>query len=274
MSLVSIPEAHDLWLTSLAAQGRKPSTLAINSYAVKQLVEWRGNADLTSITRFEALAYTKWLGDQFQPGGVVTRLKSLRAFANWCIAEELCESNPWLRIKINVPDDPRPTADEDQIERMLTHARKHRRDYALLILLADSGARKAEVAAVQVADIDLKAGTVTFRESKSRPRTIPMSDRCCTAIGLWLRARGVGAGSLWSVGDPYSLVKQCVKRHSAGGITPHQLRRAFAVRWLTKGLSEVSLMRHCGWSSREMITLYSRASADVIAAEEYRRFMA
>jgi len=102
---------------------------------------------------------------------------------------------------------------------------------------------------------------------------VPLTDRAVVNLARWLRQRGTGPGSLWSVTDPYSLVKAALRRHSGGSITPHALRRAFAVRWLTQGGSEVSLMRLCGWSSREMINLYSRASADVIAADEFRRLL-
>jgi integrase len=114
---------------------------------------------------------------------------------------------------------------------------------------------------------------VTFRESKSRPRTVPLTERAIVALTRWLRVRGVGSGSLWSVSDPYSLVRQATERHSRGELSPHAIRRRFAVAWLTRGGSENALMRLCGWSSREMIALYSRASADVIAEQEFRKLM-
>ena len=52
---------------------------------------------------------------------------------------------------------------------------------------------------------------------------------------------------------------------------PHAFRRAFAVRWLSNGGSELGLMRTAGWSSREMIAVYTAANADQLAQDEMRR---
>jgi hypothetical protein len=51
-----IPEAHDIWFAASGAAGRSPATIAIHRYATKQLAEWRGNPDLTTVSRFECSA--------------------------------------------------------------------------------------------------------------------------------------------------------------------------------------------------------------------------
>ena len=225
----------EIWLSALRAAGRRPKTLEIYNYALGQLKVWRGDDDLATMSRFEALAFAKHLNETFKPSGVDSRLKAIKAFYNWAITEELITENPFRRITVTIPDDPRPPASDYQIEAMLTSAKRSRRDLALLTLLVDSGARKGEIAAVTFADLDLRSGVVTFTESKSRPRTVGLNERTIMALTRWLRQRGVGSGSLWSVGDPYSLVRQAVKRHSRGQLSPHAIRRAFAVRWLTNG---------------------------------------
>jgi integrase len=273
MSSNSVP-ADALWLATLRAAGRRPKTLEGYIYSLGQCQRWRGDDDLTTLSRFEALSYAKHLTDTYKPTGVASRLKALKAFYNWLMREELATENPFRGVTVKIPDDPRPTADAAQIERMLASARRTPRDLALLTLMVDTGARKGELAAVTMGDVDLTSGTVTFRVSKSRPRTVPLSDRAVLTLGKWLRKRGTGSGSLWSVTDPYSLVRAATARHSRGELSPHKLRRAFAVSWLSRGGTETSLMRLCGWSSREMIALYSRASADVLASDEYRRLMA
>ncbi len=79
---------------------------------------------------------------------------------------------------------------------------------------------------------------------------------------------------LWAVNDPYALVRQVVRRHSRGTLTPHSVRRYFACSWLSRGGSETSLMRIAGWSSLAMTRTYVQAQADVIAADEFKRLMA
>lgn len=267
----------ELWLSTLRASGRSPKTLEIYQYALTQLSTWRGDDGITTVSRIEALNFVQHLNATYKPSGVVSRLKAIKAFFNWAIVEELVPGpSPFARITVTIPEDPQPTASSDQVEAMLAKARKsrnHRRDVALLTLLIDSGARKGEISALTVADVDLRSGVITIRQSKSMPRTVALSDRSVLALARWMRQRGVGGGSLWSVANPYLLVRQVVKRHSDGTLTAHQLRRRLAVEWLRKGGSESGLMRHCGWHSPTMIGHYSKACASELAQDEYRRLM-
>ena len=267
-----------LWLASLRSMGRSPKTIEIYSYATRQLHEWRASRDdgLETLTRLEALAFTNHLLERFEPGGVRTRIKALRAFYGFVIAEELATVNPFGRVQVTVPDEDQPVVSEEQIEAMLASAAKSRnrlRDTALIVLLVDTGARKGEIAGVLLEDVDLSSGTVRFRESKTKPRTVPLTDRAVVALRRWLRRRGTGAGSLWSVKDTYGLIKSVCLRHSGGKVTPHQARRAFAIRWLERGGSESGLMRVAGWSSSEMVRLYTRSAASRLAGDEMRRLM-
>jgi integrase len=70
------------------------------------------------------------------------------------------------------------------------------------------------------------------------------------------------------------LVNAAVQRHSNKTLRAHALRRAFAVRWLQQGGSEIGLQRIGGWSSLAMVRVYTRARADDLAADEMRRIFA
>lgn len=52
---------------------------------------------------------------------------------------------------------------------------------------------------------------------------------------------------------------------------PHQLRHAFAHRWLSSGRSETGLMKLAGWSTPAMLRRYASALADDRARLEYGR---
>lgn len=272
MSLVQHNHVED-FLSDLSALGRQPATLSHHRYVLKQAEQTEG--DLTKLTKQECRAYVRLLSSIYEPGGVKSRLKSLRAFGNWAIEEGLQTENHWRSIDVKVEDRPQLTATDAQIEQMLDACKgpNRVRDLALLSVLADTGCRKGEVAALLPSDIDLDNRLITFRVSKSQPRIVPMSARAHRNLRRWVRVRGDAKGSLWSVGDPYSLVKAVVARRSAGTLTPHSMRRAFAVRWLLNGGTESGLMRIAGWSSRGMIQTYIRASADGLAHEEFARLI-
>ena len=271
-------DAADLWLSTLKAAGRSPKTLESYLSAVNKLRSWRADQNLETLTKLEARAFVKALAEQYTPGGVQIRVRALRAFYNWLILDEIVTANPFANLKLSIPKEAHVTADDEQVDAMLDHAKRcghnARRDLAMLTLMADTGCRKGEVAALSVADFDLGSGTVRFPISKTTIRTVPLTDRAVNAMARWLRARGTGSGSVWSSEAPYLLVRQVVGRHSKGTLTPHSLRRAFACTWLSKGGSETSLMRIAGWSSLQMIQTYVRAHSDTIASDEFRRLMA
>jgi integrase len=267
-----IPPTDEIWLAALRAAGRSPATIASYRHAIGCLQQWRGTTELEDVTRAEAYGFVQWLGDNYQPGGVAIRVRSLRAYYGWLVREELIDKNPFKGITVSVPAEAKLTPSEDEIDVMLAKARGRSRDHALLMLLVDSGARKGEVAALTVNDVDLASGMVTFRVSKTVARTVPLTDRSIGALGKWLRQRGERGGSLWGVADPYSLVRAVLARYST--FTPHSLRRAAAVRALRAGISVPSIERLFGWrAGSAMLQTYVAAHADTIAHEEFARLM-
>jgi integrase len=64
------------------------------------------------------------------------------------------------------------------------------------------------------------------------------------------------------------------RRAQAAGIEdfhPHVFRHTAAQRWLSAGGSEGGLMTVAGWSRRDMLDRYTRATAADRAADEARR---
>jgi integrase len=228
-----------------------------------------GTDELSDLTRVEAFGYVQYLTDRYAPDGVASRVRSLRAFYGWLVKEELIDKNPMKGISVSVPREAKLTADEEAVSEMFASARGNRRDLAMLTLLVDSGCRKGEIAALKAEHVDLASGMVRFPVSKSMPRTVPLSERSIAALGHWMRQRGDAPGSLWAVDNPYGLVRNIVSRHSKGTLTPHALRRAFAVRALRRGVTPGSLMRLCGWTSHQVLQTYTLAAADDIAAAEF-----
>jgi site-specific recombinase XerD len=194
----TVPGAEDLWLASLKARNRSPHTLKSYRNSVEHFRAWRGPGDLTTVTRGEAMAYVAWMSERYAPGGVNIRVRSLRALYGFLVREEILDKNPFRSLSLTVPDEARLTATVEEIQAMLDRAKPHRRNHALLSMLLSTGARKNEVANLEAGDINFHDGLVTFRISKTRARTVPLSDQTLVAVTRWMRERGVGPGSLWS----------------------------------------------------------------------------
>jgi integrase len=260
------------WLAFLRASGRKPKTLVHYEHCLRGLHTFVSHP-LSMVTRAEAMAWAEHLAETHAPAGRASFIRSARAFYSWLVSEEVIDRSPFARMKINVPESVKRTPDTDVINHIISKACT-KRDRCILVMLADTGARKGEIASLLLDDIDLDHATAYLRESKTRRRPVALSHRLILALGRWLRQRGTKPGSLWDCQDPYSLIGAVVKRVSDDTLSPHDFRRAFAVRWLEGGGSEVSLQRVAGWSSSAMIRTYTAAKADEIAINEHRRFLA
>lgn len=261
------------WLVVWKATGKSPATLALYATVVRQLTDFFGKP-LASVTKLDAIAWLEDAKSRWQPGGVASRLKAIKAFWNWMIQEEVITRSPWKGLNMKVPNDPQTTATDDQVAAMLDGAT--RQEKALILTLADTGMRKDECANLELRDINIHGGTIDIRISKSRPRTVPMSDELVIAMQRWLRERGSGAGLLWQpkreAADCYSMIRTVLASRSGGAVTPHSLRRRFCIAWLLAGRSEASLARLMGWADTTMVAVYVKAAADEIAHREFRRF--
>ena len=52
-------DAAEMWLSALRAAGRSPATLANYRHAVDKLTAWRGDRDVTTLSKFEALRFVQ-----------------------------------------------------------------------------------------------------------------------------------------------------------------------------------------------------------------------
>jgi integrase/recombinase XerD len=134
------------------------------------------------------------------------------------------------------------------------------RDFAVLTLLARLGLRACEAAALELGDIDWRAGTVTVRGKGRRDEQLPLPGDAGQALAGYLRdGRPAGAASRRVFlacrapggGLSAGAVKQIVRQRSrAAGLAPfgaHRLRHTAATQMLRAGspLAEVGqVLRH------------------------------
>ena len=147
-----------------------------------------------------------------------------------------------------------------------------RRDTAVILLLVDTGMRRAECAGMTLDDVDLDQRIVWVLGKGRRPRSPPIGRKTAQALDRYLRVRDEHRLShlphLW-VGrngpmTPSGIDQVVHDRARAAGLPamhPHQLRHAFATSWLAEGGNENELMLVAGWKSRTMIDRYTKATA-------------
>ncbi len=177
-----------------------------------------------------------------------------------------------------VPETPPPVIREDEIRKLLAVCERtgfdERRDKAIILLLWDTGLRRAEIAGLRLEDVDDEHDVLLVIGKGRRPRTVPFGQKPGKALTMHIakaRSQHPEAGSEWVwLGRKGRLtdtgIAQMLRRraHEAGlgDIHPHLFRHSAAHNLMAEGMSEGDLMRIMGWRSR---TMAARSSATASA---------
>jgi site-specific recombinase XerD len=186
-----------------------------------------------------------------------------------------------------VPDQPVPVLTEDALRALLRTVDRDssfwgRRDAALLRTFIDTGARLAEVAALELDDVNLDGGTVRLLGKGRGVRFNPIGSKTVRALDRYVRVRPAhpdhALPRLWlgRQGPMTSFgVAEVVKRRAAeagiGEVHTHQLRHSAAHYLRLAGADDDSVLRLMGWRDRSMLHRYAPSSADERAHATHRR---
>jgi integrase/recombinase XerD len=285
------------WQLALRADRKSPQTLKTYGDGLRLYLTWCAAAEVEPMSRGSLRA---WVAELLDHGAAASTARSrqlaVRRFTAWLTEEGEIETDPFLGVRAPKLDQTviEPLTD-DELRRMLKActpprgadprvALRCRRDEALIRLMFETGTRAGEVVALQVADLDLSAGTATVRRGKGgKGRVVPFGPDASLALDRYLRLRRghrlADSTALWlgdrGKGFTYdALHKTLAMRANHAGIVgfhPHKLRHTAAHRWLAAGGSEGGLMAVAGWTRPDMLMRYTKAQASARAAEEAKR---
>jgi integrase/recombinase XerD len=289
-SLLDLDELLTSWLVVLRAQRKSPETLRAYRTAVTVYLAFCTEHGLPQqLTKATVIAWLASMADG-ETSTVRLRLAGLKLFARWLAAEEDFDADGILTVKAPRLDQ-RSVADlaEIDLRRMLKAcdgpSLQDKRDKAMLVMLAETGLRAAELLALDIADVDAEACTVHVVSGKGRKgRRVKFSPSCAAVLDRYARARRkagqrADTGPLWvshrgarlSYTGMVTTLKGRAKRAGVVGFHAHRLRHTAAVRWLKSGGTETGLMAHAGWESNTMIGRYAKAASEQLAAAEFDR---
>jgi len=114
----------------------------------------------------------------------------IKTFFKWCFDEELLPSNPAAKIRYpKLPKHGRiEIFSDEEVELLLKTARAtSQRDYAIILLLLDTGIRRKELVDLVLNDVNVTTGKINIREGKGRKaRQLRCGNTCRKALWHYL----------------------------------------------------------------------------------------
>jgi integrase/recombinase XerC len=201
--------------------------------------------------------------------------RSIKTFFNWLVREGTIDRSPMDRLrgprqeqKIVMP------YSKDEISGILTLCDGNRfteiRNRAMVLILLDTGLRLAELANIQIADMDLKAETIKVMGKGRKERRVRISSHVQRAVLKYAalrQKRGLESPALWVSEEGSPMVPdgvQCtlvklVRRAGVKTGSVHKFRHTFAIMFLRNGGSEFNLQYILGHTTLLMTQKYVRS---------------
>ena len=276
------------FITSLKASNRYSdgylASLETTVAMVALYAEEQGWPDVQEITTEhleEYLSYlqdrVRWFGERtyaepkkLSKGHINAQYRRLNRFFSWLVERGPSDGNPMLSISAPKLDEKTvPIITEEQMRDLLTLADPalartpaHRfrlvRDRAILYAFWDTPGRLAEIAKLQLGDVDLANGTLLVMGKGRKERRMPLGDAARSVMWDFLQERETlmpRTKALWVSeqgeallpGGICQILKRLAKRANIEDMHPHRFRHSYAINALRAGMPEQVLKIVGGW---------------------------
>jgi len=278
----------------LARTDYRPSTRKEHGDILARFADFAETAHWPPLAEMTNMQVRTWLADLNKPSARTGRPLSkarknkcgavARTFLRWAIAEGFADER--LIHNVKWPPAPKLTdsmiaVTQDDFSRLLTACDLRTwhgvRDYAILVLLYDTGIRRGELLAMVIADVESVDRAASVVSGKSGTRAVGMGVAARRAIRdyltrvryavptdhemLWITREGDPLGPR-GVGKIIDRLKKVAGIE--GRIYPHKLRHTFSTEFLRNGGNAYALQVALGHTSPIVTSNYVHlVSADV-----------
>lgn len=236
--------------------------------------------DARSVTTSDIRGWLATLSRQGdKPVTIRRKTQSLRAFYRFLHKRREVSANPAADIILAKTPSRLPAfVKESEMEKILTanevdDSYDSRLEHIIISLLYATGMRRAELAGLTDADLNLRNGEVRIFGKRRKERIVPLPLQLCHEIAEWQKTRdaenpGMSEprpllaknGKKIGAPDIYTIVKRALASTSAAKKSPHVLRHTFATGMLNNGADLNSVKEFLGHSSLATTQIYTHVS--------------
>jgi len=216
-------------------------------------------------------------------------LRNMRVFFNWLEEECIITKNPMKKVRLlRVERQAKEYMGDEEFKKLVktldrSYYPEHR-DYALMMLILDSGMRLGECSCLLMDDLDIKNRSILLRAeiTKGRKdRVVFFSSRTEAVLRRWIsyKDRYVESDYLFPMksngthitvnGFERNFRNYLRRAGIEGNYSPHCLRNNFAKRCLMNGMDIYTLSRILGHSS---VTVTEKAYLDLTDEDLGKRY--
>ncbi len=263
-------------------RGLSDNTVRAYCIDIRSYLDWAARSGLDPL-QVEYRRFRRYLvelnASGYTPKTVSRRLSAIRTFFKYLNVQNVTQLNP--AAATSSPklgrDLPRKTSDSD-IERLLAVCEDDPvglRDQAFLELLYASGARIAELARLELADVNFSDASIRLFGKGSKERIVPLypialeavdryvregrpallEDACGNALFVSTRGNAMSADSLRRV-----FKQRAVQAGLDPSLHPHDMRHAFATDLVEGGADLRSVQEMLGHASLSTTQVYTHLS--------------
>ena len=280
----------DSWELHLRAERKSAKTVrtyleAAQWFAAGYLIP-AGLADWDEVKAKHVQEWIITLLGRYSDSYANNQFRALQQFFRWHATEDPDEPrpNPMASLKPPSRDKLVPVFTDDELAALLDTCKgggfQNRRDYAIISLFKDTGARLSELAGLDDGR-RLTARARGRRHGQGRqavddqvhlrhgPRARPLPARARQAQdGPGGRAVAGSARRPMTASGVYQMIERR-GREAGVEVNPHKFRHTFSHVFLDRGGAEGDLMELNGWTSPQMLARYGRSARGARARRHY-----
>lgn len=267
LASLALTDAYTDFMLSRQAMNCARTTLNFYTYTAGAFLSWIEQQNVTGPHEVTARHVRQYLSQLLDRGKKDTTLhahaRAIRTLLKFWHNENYIPQP----VKFDMPKLEKkrlPVLTVDQLKQILQACNV--RDKAIVLLMVDSGLRRAEVSALNWADVDMSSGLVTVRKGKGRKdRSAVIGATTRRALLAYRRTLADRDGALFRArygnrltGEGLMLMFRRLSVKTGIHVSAHALRRTFVILSLRNGMDVLHLQALLGHASLDMVQHYAQ----------------